>query len=430
MKDRLLTLLFALGAFVLSVLILVPPQSPEKKISVPTTEDNGAQGLKGLYQWLDSNKIRVMSLRKRFTDLLDNQEISETGNLLIISVPFQRQALDSEWLALHDWVARGNAVLVLAAGYNIPDWAENKACFCQIENLLSGFGWRIESESEKQLDNEDTEQTVSFKQTVDRFKRELETMRPKATVFQPLSEHALLSQVSTVSGMMTTALLGNRWIVETDDDNLGFRLLALPEQPEVTMMWQLETGAGQVILSLAPDLFNNQTLNKADNAVLLSNIIAQYLDNEGQVIFDDYHFGLSSLYDPEQFFGDIRLHKTLGFIFLLWLFYVFGYSQRLAPVHIKKQRPSTLDYVNAMAGFFSHRLDRKTLALELTRRLLHDVRQRWHLSSNQDAWAWLQQHGKLNNSSLTLLHKAAEKQAISLSLLIQTITQIRKQIFL
>lgn len=183
-------------------------------------------------------------------------------------------------------------------------------------------------------------------------------------------------------------------------------------------------------MSLAPDLFNNQTLNKADNAVLFSNIIAQYLGKNGTVIFDDYHFGLSDLYDPDQFFADARLHKTLGLIFLLWLFYVFGYSQRLAPVHAKKIRPSSVDYVNAMAGFFSNRIGKKTLGKELSRRLIRDIRYRWHLSSDREAWEWLQEHPGLDPSLLTLLQNEQQKQSVSLSVLSQTIIQIRKQILL
>ncbi len=430
MKDRVLTLLFALAAFLLAMFLLTPPLSSGEKISLPTSEDRGSDGLKGLYQWLQNNKIRVSSLRKRFTDLSKDHELAETGNVLIVSSPFNRQVLTSEWQALQRWVADGNTVLVLGAGYYIPDWANRDDCFCQIDALLDRFGWHIDSDTETVDDEQVSEANNSFKQTIDNLKHNIESLKPEQTLFYPLSSHSLLTGVDSISGKITSALLETRWFVWTDEDKLGFRLLSLQDQSETTMLWQLQTDAGQVILSLAPDLFNNQTLNKADNAVLFSNIVTLHLGENGTVIFDDYHFGLSDLYDPDQFFADERLHQTLAFIFLLWLFYVFGYSQRLAPVRAKKTRPSAVDYVNAMAGFFANRLDKKTIARELTRWLFKDVRRHWHFSSDQEVWRWLQQHPKLDRSLLALLQKAEQNQPVSLSTLSQNIITIRKQIFL
>jgi len=430
MKDRLITLLFALLAFLLSVFLLMPPQEPENEVSVPTTEDRGAQGLQGLYRWLETNKIPVNSLRRRFTDL-SKEKLSPAGNLLILSMPQQREALNSEWQALQDWVDRGNTVIVLGAGYFAPSWSDRGDCFCEIDQLLSGFSWSIDSDQEESSDQpEDKTSDISFKKTTDDFIRKMENFLPEQASLMPQSKHTLTQAVTRIQSKITAQLLEQYWHIDSENNSLALRLLGLSEQQDITLMWQLEAGSGQVFLSLAPDLFNNETLNKADNAHFFSNILAQSLGKNGRVIFDDYHFGLSDLYDPEQFFADSRLHKTLGFIALLWLFYVLGYSNRLAPAHVAGKKTSALDFVGAMAGFFSRRLDNNVLAQALTKRLILDIRQHRHLSNDNEAWQWLYQHPNIQEAQLTLLQKAQQKQRTALQQLTNTITEIRKTILL
>ncbi len=436
MKDRLITLLFALAAFFLSIFLLMPPPAKQEPMSMPTTKDQGAHGLQGLYRWLQINEISVYSLKERYTHLA-LEDFSDSGNLLILSMPQHQKALTSEWNALQDWVGRGNTVLVLAAGYFAPEWSQQGDCFCEIKKLLRGFDWEINSNIEES-DNEDESETneevdsdsLSFKQKIENIKQELETFFPKKTSLQPQSKHTLLYAVSSVQSKVTPSLQEQEWSIESKKNNLALKLLGLEKPQNLPVMWQIEAGAGQILLSLTPDLFSNENLNKAKNARFFSNILAQSLAENGQVIFDDYHFGLSNLYDPKKFFGDARLHKTLGFIGLLWLFYVIGYSNRLAPIHIVTEKPSAKDFVMAMAGFFSRRLDKKTLAQELTHRLIHDVRQHRHLHNDQAAWQWLQQHPSLQSTHLAELQKAEQKQRTQLQHLTHTISEIRKKVLL
>ena len=42
------------------------------------------------------------------------------------------------------------------------------------------------------------------------------------------------------------------------------------------------------------------------------------------MIIDDAHQGLVSFYDPDKFFGDSRLHRTLLWLLGLWLVFVLG----------------------------------------------------------------------------------------------------------
>lgn len=436
MKDRLITLLFALAAFLLSIFLLMPPPTSEEPVSMPTTEDRGAHGLQGLYRWLQVNQTAVFSLKDRYS-YLTMEDLSESGNLLILSMPQQQKALSSEWNALQDWVDSGNTVLVLAAGYFAPEWSQQGDCFCEIKKLLRGFNWEIDS-SREDSDKEDKPEneaeadmgTFSFKQNIENLKQGLETIIPKQTKLQPQSGHTLLHGVSTIQSKITPSLQEREWSIENKKNNLALKLLSLAKPQNLPVMWQIEAGSGQIFLSLVPDIFSNENLNKANNARFFNNILAQSLGENGQIIFDDYHFGLSNLYDPKKFFGDSRLHKTLGFIGLLWLFYVLGYSNRLAPVHIGVEKPSAKDFVNAMAGFFSRRLDKKTLAQELTRRLIHDVRQHKHLHDDPSAWQWLQQHPGLQTAQLVILQRAEQKQRTQLQHLTHTISEIRNKVLL
>lgn len=430
MKERLTTLIFAIAAVLLSIILLVPAESPTVPISLPTTVDQGADGLMGLFRWLEDNKTPVISLRKPFTHLTEAAELDATGNLLILSLPQQRKVLDAEWQALQDWIARGNTVIALGAGYFSPGWAGTE-CFCEFNQLLNGFGWNIDA-AQAIADEDDVvkAEEQNFAQSINNITHELKALLPVHAELQPQSGHSLLQAVRHVQSQVTQSLLKTQWIIKSEKDALALNLLVVSKQQDVTAMWQVEAGNGQILLSLTPGIFSNKTLNKADNARLFANILALNKTENGRVIFDDFHFGLSEGYDPQKFFADSRLHKTIGFIALLWLFYVLGYSNRLAPVRAIEKKPSARDFVEAMAGFFSRYLDKKTLAQSLTRQLLHDIRQHRHMQNEQAAWHWLQQHPGIQGSQLELLQKAETKQRTSLQLLTNTITEIRKKILL
>lgn len=231
MKDRLITLLFALAAFFLSIFLLMPPPAPEDPVSMPTTEDRGAQGLKGLFRWLQVNQIPAVSLKNRYAHLAEG-DFPESRNILILSMPQQQKALASEWSALQDWVGRGNTVLVLAAGYYIPKWSQQGDCFCEIKKLLRGFDWDIDSSDQSETENETEAEidTLSFKQKIERLKQGIETFIPKPTSLEPLSEHTLLHAVTSVQSKISDAFLERQWEIETQNNKLALQLLGLENQ--------------------------------------------------------------------------------------------------------------------------------------------------------------------------------------------------------
>lgn len=435
MKDRLSTLLTAIGAVLLATFLLIPPsEDHSKELSVPTSEDRGGDGLAGLYQWLQANNVPVFSLRNRYSQLAKKTELAASGNLMIISMPQRREALASEWRALSEWVNDGNSLLILGAAYTMPEWSEGASCFCEIKKLLSRHDWNLwKNNRAVSADNDEAgedDEAITLAGTIDRVQKGLESFTPGQTKIETVPDIALLDGVSSIHGELMPALIARNWSISPDKQHIALRLLGLTENPEVTVFWQIESEHKPIYLSLIVDMFANDNLDKADNAQLIANLIAVNLEPGGQVIFDDYHFGLSELYDPERFFSDSRLHNTIAFVGLLWLLYVGGYTNRLAPVRVRKRPMSGTDFVEAMAGFFSHRLDKATLAEELVEHLIQDLRRQRQFPDDQQAWLWLQQHTQVSSQQFSQIQQAYRRQKIPLDKLTHTLTHIRTALLL
>ena len=92
-------------------------------------------------------------------------------------------------------------------------------------------------------------------------------------------------------------------------------------------LWLLPYGDGQIVVSAYGSIFTNKVLGESDNARLLANIVRSSLGEKGRVIIDDAHQGLVSFYDPDKFFGDSRLHRTLLWLLGLWLLFVLGWRR-------------------------------------------------------------------------------------------------------
>ena len=147
-------------------------------------------------------------------------------------------------------------------------------------------------------------------------------------------------------------------------------------------------------------------MKQQDNARWFTNLLSHTVSKGGYVIFDDYHFGLSELYEPEAFFADDRLHNSMLFIGAFWWIYALGRSPRLAPVKNRPVKPATRDFIEAMAGFFTRRIKPATIAYELATRLLEDISAHTQLSGDS-LWNWLHDHPDVSQRDIQRLHKAS-----------------------
>lgn len=427
MKERLITLLSALAALALVIFLLTPPDT-QKPVSLPTTEDRGPDGLKGLFAWLQREHVAVISFRMRYTELGQGR-----GNLLVTSLPAPSAISKAEWSALSQWLEQGNTVLVLSAVYSRPAWSGAENCFCDLKDFLDGYAWLLDKENseKKPVHTQQANIEKSFRESLAAMQAAVKSHVPQASRLQALSSQPLLQGVKELDTQTMPYLLEQHWILSsTDKDNLALRLFSVGDDPAATAAWRIKAGVGQIVLLLAPDVFSNSRLSKADNAQFFSNLLRLTLAPHGRVLFDDYHFGLTELYDPEHFFKDVRLHKTLGFLGLLWLLYVLGHSNRLAPVRMPVSQPSALDFIEVIAGFFAHRLNNRLLAEALVRHLLADICKQHRLQGDAEAWRWLEQHSQITGAQLNQLKRSQNKQRRdlprrSLQQLTNTITYIR-----
>ena len=427
MKERLITLATAVAALLLVIFLLSPHrQNGQQPVSFPTTEDRGTDGLKGLFTWLHREQIAVVSFRKRYTELLRDQSLPKHGNVLIVSMPAPKEIKASEWSALSRWLEKGNSLIILGAVYYHPTWAKSEDCFCDVKKLLSQYRWTLQGQDEnKNAQQPPKNETKGLGESISALRANLQGFLPQISQFSAMSGHPLLKDVATVEAQTTPQLLKNHWTLRSDNtDNLALRLLSLTDQGAI-VAWQMNANTGQILLMLVPDAFSNSRLNHADNARFLNNLLNQSLTPDGRVLFDDYHFGLSELYDPEHFFKDKRLHQTIACLALFWLFYLIGYSTRLAPVRIPTPKLATLDFIEVMAGFFARRTNQRLIAEALVKHLLADIGRHRHLVSEAEVLNWLEQHSQVSPKQLSELKQALLKQRLSLIRLTNILIHIR-----
>ncbi len=432
MRDSLITLAGAFLSLFLLVSVLSPPPQ-QQQYSRPTTEDEGKHGLKAVYRWLTENNVNVLSLRKPFSRI-DQENLPVSGNLMVLSLPLVREALDSEWQALNEWISNGNSVLVLAGIYHLPQWSEGKEWFRESEIITATEAITAEQYTLQRDYVEDSETEFDLTD----LQQSIEAFKPSAVQLHPAAEHALFRDVTALQSWRTPGLTPQddqndaddhaHWSIGSESSRLGLRLLYADTRQQ-TAMWLLPVGSGWVYLSAFPDLISNRVLDQQDNAHWLANLLALSVADDGFVIFDDYHFGLSDLYDPDAFFSDKRLHNTLWFIGAFWLIYALGRSPRLAPLKQQQRGLTTADFIEATAGFASRRLKKRALARYLATRLLEELGQRTRLEGGA-LWRWLRDHPAVSEHDIRRLQRATGDVSGSVKLvqLTRSIDRIHKVI--
>jgi hypothetical protein len=347
MKERLITLLCALGALLLFMTLLMHGGSGAgnfEGISRPTSVDPGVHGYSALADWLAAAHIGTRSQRTRFSDARG----SDTGNLLLLTLPAARAYRSDELRALESWVRGGNSLLILAALIDHSDWAPAAESLTAGQlNLLTGL--------------------------------EFEPLRagvPAAQVLQPLQP--LVITPTRPQGYFTgvrkvialTDSVAQHWSVKVPAGAFVLTLARTQEGSEV--LWTRSLGAGHIIVSGAASLFGNAALGMADNGRLLSNIIGAQLRPGGVVIFDDVHQGLGNAYDAERFWSDPRLHLTLLILSLLWLSWVIGTGGLRLPAR-RAPGPQASHHIEVTGGFMARVLSPVTAAQRLVQNFAHEL---------------------------------------------------------
>jgi hypothetical protein len=174
-------------------------------------------------------------------------------------------------------------------------------------------------------------------------------------------------------------------------------------------IWVRRQGAGQVITFAVASIFSNELIGEQDNARLLSNIIAWSRSPSGVVIFDDAHQGSVSYYDAKAFFADPRLHRTVGWIVLLWFVFVLG-VQHLRRRNSDWNPADVTAFIGTSGEFFAATLTPAAAGARLLANFFNPIRRRLALREDgTPVWDWLSAQAGVSANELSELRRLQDR---------------------
>jgi hypothetical protein len=377
-KQRALTLALALAAFALFYALLFPmPVSIIEPTSLPLSTDSGEDGLLAAWRWLQTEAIPVASLRDRYDHLRSKTSSGvASGNILITTMPHRVSARASEWQPLTQWIEQGNTLLVMAALDDTPRWAlsSDSAPLADLQHATRMTFLVRKEDADKPSETQKLRDNLSA------------LLGPSVITVTPHGVHPLLFGVRNLRAL--SDLPASRWRAQPDDAAMALTLAQRADNFD-PVLWLIREGQGQIIVCALASPFSNREIALANNARLLSNIIGWSRAPQGRVIFDDAHQGLVNFYDPQAFFNDPRLHRTLAWIVLLWLAFVLG-PLRLGSAYSPWRPVDESALIEASGRFYSAAVAPLDAARRLFENFFDRLRRRLGLPENgEPLWSWL-----------------------------------------
>ncbi len=421
MKDRWLTLLLAAGAFAAFFRFFIGSVNPAgEDFSRPLSTESRANGYLAVREWFAAEGVPVVELRHRYGWLAGAPGIPPRGNVLLATIPLKRAARSSEIEALHEWIGRGNALVVAAGIFDTPEWGVPDTGTQEALYQLSALQFRDAEAADSTLDGEEQ---AAIPLTAVRL---AETRRGS---MRPLGDHPLTSGIGTV-------------VAESEYPAGVFEVVSAWNEPVLVLMaddasgagalWLTWRGEGTIVVSAYGSVFTNKMIAQADNAKLLANAAGRLLGPGGHVIFDDLHQGAASLYDEEAFFGDPRLHASFWWIIGLWLLWVLG-STRLPPPAARPEPARERAFLAAAGNLFARSVDRRQAAQRMFANFFNDLRRAIGEPANgEPLWEWMRGFGAAPGSDVDRLARMhadlAAGRRIDLVELHNRLHQLRKQL--
>jgi len=426
MRDRLVTLLGALLALAI-VYALFFQRPGEKPVTKPLSTEAGRNGYLALWNWLEREHVRVVSLRNRYSTLHEDKSLAGSGNVLIVTMPFRTPLRDSEVVPLQSWLLSGNTVVLLAALDDSPEWLPiaDRGDFRNDLAALTGMRFTTQREEAAAAARRDGANRAP---SIARFAPPPIAART-AIAIEPAVEHPLLAGVDTLHGYSDDP--SEIWWPRPDASRLVLRL-ATESSSGNDALWERPYGSGEIIVAASASLLANRNIGEGGARELVRNILRYRLGDRGAVIFDDMHHGLSSLYDASALLRDARLRSTIWFVLAAWLVYVLGASNRLAPPRMPRSVPKQGDFVAAAGGFMARRLDRGAAGRLLLDEWLDEVRRARGLPRGTSLWPELESTPTLARGVYEELHEydrtLARGGAVDLVRLHNTVLRAREGI--
>lgn len=477
MKDRLLTLALAIGAFALFYALMMPkPSAPQEKVTRPITTEKGPNGYLGMMRWLTAEGVEPLSLRQRYGDLAQLTAAAPAGNLLISTAPHVYPIRDSETGPLRDWISAGNTLLVVAGLSDTPEWSMGEGAdpgLMQHLGAMTGLEFTVaqpdtpatnaaggqdrqddaapnepgandqdadepadRDQEAGEQDDKDAQDPDAQNETAPSEQSETGPRQPRASfekLAQPLhfemvptGAHPLLQDVKAVAALSEYA--SSQWRAASSTSDLVLELAQDPVSGE-PMLWLVRYGKGQIIVGAYGSVFTNKLLGEKDNARLLANIVKWSRGAGGRVIVDDAHQGLVAFYDPAAFFGDQRLHRSLWWLVGLWLVFVLG-PQRLRAAGNSWSPIDITSFVRASGGFMARVLKPAAAGQQLFTNFFNDIRRQVGLPlDGAPVWDWMTGRGAVSAGDIEQLRELHEKalhgRCVDLPKLHNLLTRVR-----
>ena len=437
MRERLMTLALALMALLLFLTLFVHGQRPESRsVSLPTTVDRADDGLSAAFSWLSQEGVRVRPVRERFTALERWHDLPASGNLLIINLPAAVTFRNNEAVALDRWIHAGNTLLVLAALSDRPSWARDGALLDNDLHLLTGLEilpgrhprghQKPTARASREAHGESADETPA--QTLYEAMRPLD--KPQRNALIPNHVHRYLDGVQAAAGFSDFAPLN--WKVPLPRDAFPLCLAHRDTSPEC-VLWLQAVGSGAIVVSGFGSLLSNRALAVPDNARLLANLVRSTVADDGVVLFDDQHQGLSDVYDPDKFYRDRRLYVTLAILAAVWLVWVVG-GTRLVMPPAPPPAQGEEDLVRVTGSFLARVLKPSAAARRMFEHFFMRL-QRTLRGPGDDPtpyWDWLENHPRLKRSEIAQLREwyadAHSERRVPLARLHNLIIKTERQI--
>jgi hypothetical protein len=415
MRERLLVLALAAAALGLFYVIFFPkPQPTATDVVFPLSTEGRPDGYLALWRWLDQQRVPEASLRYRY-DRLAALAGRPDGNLLIMTLPQRIPGRRAELAELTKWVQAGNTLLILAALDDRPLWALAGDPLAQ-QKLQELTGLKIEVGGV----GADATALAGVAASGD-----ISALQTAHLDIVPRGEHPLLAGVRHITAVSMPAKPHGP--PQGRDEVLPLEL-ADRADGQGTTLWLLRRGAGQIILSTVASPFSNRAAALDDNARLIANMVAWCCGHGGTVVFDDAHQGAIAYYDANAFFADPRLHRTLGWIVLLWLAFVLG----ALPLRVAQRVQQPLDeglYIEASARYLAAVVSPPEAAQRLIERFLEGPRGGGITVNGQSLWERLDSHPHVTaaqrRSLHTLYEKACSGSRVDLARLQNLLAQLR-----
>ena len=458
MSERASTALLAFGALLLFFVVMFGGRAggiTEGGPARPTSVETAGNGYSSARQWLVREGIRVVSLRERFGALARLSPAGPEGaSLLILTLPGAGPIQTRELLPLDRWLRAGNTLLVVAALSDAPDWSEASAGADAFDlKAVTGLEFESVPQRRARIAAEGDPPGRARRRASPPGARDPDVApeaagsaasrsgsrllaQPARSSARPVRSEGLLEGVASL--VAESDFRPTPWAVRVPYDGLVLEL-AREDGSGEGVLWTRPLGRGRIVVAAYGGLLSNRVVGGGDNARLLANLVAASVGLRGAVLFDDGHQGLSPSYDPQQLFGDRRLHLTIALLIGLWVLWVLG-STRLRTPHYAEPAPRPADLLRAAGGFFARVLAPAAAARRLCEHFFARLQRRIDRGAGGTAapglreppWDWLARHPQVAAADLAQLRgwygQACEGRRVPLERLHNLLLSLDRQV--